>query len=84
MKQIYIKKNMARSSAKQLVRADVLSEHNGIIRCMLEGALKPIEVKASDTMPVTAVMGARPDQDGAMLQRSYSPARNALANVHAR
>ena len=78
-KQVLIKRKLLNGN-NELIRCNVLSEANGIVRCQIEGQRGVKEVKASDTIPAQQIYGPRNSQT--QIQSSPSPARYSFANLN--
>src|SRR5678816_2650254 len=78
-KQVMIRQPLLHGNATKLVRASVISEQpGGMLRVMMPGALKPVDIKASDTIPATQIFGDR--QSTTIIQKMYPQSKSALAN----
>lgn len=80
---VLIKQKMLSGNVTKLIRANVLSEKDGMLRVMVEGQRKPIEVKASDTLPAEKVFGVAKvgQKPSSVLQRCYPSSINSLGNT---
>lgn len=83
MKQVMVRRKLLHGNMSKLVRCDVLAEYeDGSLRCMCDGERKPVEVKASQVVPVKQVFGTQ-NRNGVqtMLQKAYPTSINALGSI---
>jgi hypothetical protein len=81
MQRILIKRPMLNGD-QRLVKGQVLSQTGDTVRVMLEGGLKPVEVKASEMIPASFIFGTnRPDRFETVIPKQYPTSPNALANL---
>jgi len=78
-RQVLVRRDQLSGDA-QMLRAEVLSEKDGILRVMLPGARKPVEVKASETMNPEKVFGTRDQRVASVLPKCYPSSPQALGN----
>ena len=85
MKQVMVRQRSLHGNMNTLVRANVISEKNGILRVKPENsrlAEPPIEVKAEDTIPAEKVFANNSAHNrNDMIPKSYSPASSSLSNM---
>lgn len=83
-KQVMIRVKNLHGNTSTLIRSNVISEKDGIMRVKPENsrlADPPIEVKAADTIPANKVFANNSRENrNDMIPKSPSPARNSLSN----
>ena len=58
MRQVLIRKPIAGSSNKRLVKADVLADNGDMLRVKMEDSREPVDVQASDVVQPQHVFGS--------------------------
>jgi hypothetical protein len=85
MRQVMVRQKALHGNMNTLVRANVISEKDGILRVKAENsrlAEPPIEVRAEDTIPAEKVFANNSSKNrNDMIPKSYSPASNSLSNL---
>ena len=85
MKQVMVRQHSLHGNMNTLVRANVISEKDGILRVKPENsrlADPPMEVKAEDTIPAEKIFANNNRENrNDMIPKSYSPATNSLSNL---
>jgi hypothetical protein len=81
MTKVLVRRKLA-SGDNQMVTAHVLSERDGVLRVMMEGNMKPVEVNASDVVPAAKVFNtAYPSQNQQIIPKQHPVSLNALGNT---
>lgn len=81
-KKVLVRQKQLHGNGNKMTPGNVLSEKDGMLRVMIEGQRKPIEVRASDTIPANRVFVAqRNDQRQSILPKAYPTSINALGNL---
>jgi hypothetical protein len=85
MKQVMVRQKSLHGNMNTLVRANVISEKDGILRVKAENSRleePPFEVRAEDTIPAEKVFANNNRENrNDMIPKSYSPASNSLSNT---
>lgn len=79
MRQVLIRKKLL-SGESQMIRADVLSEKDGVLRVMIPGNRHPQEVQASEVTDPAKVFGQVNQKVASVLPRCYPTSLQALGN----
>jgi len=78
MKEIYIKRKRLHGNISELVRCQVLSQTGDMLRVVPEGSQKPVEVKASETVPMNKMSGLK--DNVTLVPKQYPTASGAMHN----
>lgn len=84
MKQVMIREPQLHGGITKLIQGDVLSEDAGMMRVKIKGRHHPVEVKASDTVPVRRVAGGMRSQgpvSSLTVQKCFPSSPYALGNT---
>ena len=81
MKQVLVREKQLNGD-NRLRRGNVLSQQGDVLRILLEGQKKPIDVKASETIPAESVFGSRKrEQATSVIPKAYASSPSALMNL---
>lgn len=75
MGQVMVRRKL-QNGDNQLIRADVISEKDGVLRVKMPGVFGPVEVKANETVPATQLFGD--PRNKTVIPKSYPDATHSL------